>query len=74
MGYYVQTTDRLHEQATPASTWTINHNLGAHPVVDVYILQNSTYEKIIPMEVNHVTANQATIVFSQPFAGYARVR
>jgi hypothetical protein len=56
-------------QSTAASTWTINHNLGFKPSVDVY---NSGSQQI-QAEVSHTSINQTVILLTIPSAGFARL-
>ena len=56
-------------QATPATTWTFNHNLGyLYPTITVYDANNS---QIIPSQVLASSINQLTITFSSARTGYA---
>jgi hypothetical protein len=57
-----------HIQNTPATTWTINHNLGYYPDIHVYSSGGSE----VTAEIVHVSANQALIYFSAPTTGRAR--
>ena len=59
----------VHTQATPANTWTINHNLGYRPAVE--LLDSSNQE--IDAEVSHPNVNQTIIMFSIPLSGLARL-
>lgn len=67
-----------HEQATPASVWTIVHNLSGNgstgiPIVDAFITVNSVVTKIIPVAVTIVDKNTVTLTFSEARSGYAVV-
>lgn len=55
-------------QSTPASTWTVNHNLGFRPDVSI----TSTGGLTVTAEVNHVNSMQLLIIFDIPFSGYVR--
>ncbi|MGQ0622670.1 MAG: hypothetical protein ACT4QA_22650 [Panacagrimonas sp.] len=60
----------LHTQSIASTAWTINHNRGAIPgSVTVYSVGG--------MEVNadviHTSNNQTSILFSSPYAGFARL-
>lgn len=57
----------LHVQSSPASTWTITHNLGARPNIDV--LDSSDNEIIA--DVHHVNTNVAVVTFPSPATGKA---
>jgi len=56
-------------QSTPASTWTINHNLGHVPSVEVF----DSGSQEIEADVTHPTVNRTVIVFSVPLSGFARL-
>lgn len=56
-------------QATPATTWTINHNLGHVPSVEVF----DSGSQEVDADVSHPNLNQTVIVFSVPLAGFARL-
>lgn len=56
-----------HPQVSPATEWTVNHNLGVLPSVTV--LSAGSIE--IEAEIVHVTANQTLIRFNTPQAGMA---
>jgi hypothetical protein len=67
-----------HEQATLANTWTINHKLGGAggagiPIIDVTVLEGSTYQKMIPGVTTMIDANNISITFSEPRVGFAIV-
>jgi hypothetical protein len=59
----------VYTQAVAASTWTINHNLGFVPSVEVF----DSGSQEIEADVSHPTTNQTVIVFSVPLAGFARL-
>ena len=56
-------------QSTPASTWTINHNLGYVPSVELF----DSGSQEIEADVSHPSSNTAVIVFAVPVAGFARL-
>lgn len=58
----------MHNQPSPATQWTINHNLGFYPHVSV--LSSGLVE--VDATVVHVSTNQAIVQFNAPFAGLAR--
>lgn len=58
-----------HSQPTPASTWTINHNLGFKPSVDVF----DAGSREVNVEVLHTSVNQTLVLFVAPNAGFARL-
>lgn len=57
-----------HQQATPATVWTINHNLGKHPSITVL---DSISRMVIGFDVVYSTLNSLTITFSAAFSGTA---
>lgn len=59
----------LHQQPTAASQWTINHNLGFKPSVE---LLNSASQEI-DADVIHTSDNQVLAVFNLPVSGLARL-
>jgi len=56
-------------QTSPALTWTINHNLGHIPSVEVF----DSGSQEVEADVSHPNTNQTVIVFSVPLAGFARL-
>ena len=63
-----------HVQGVASDTWNINHNLNKEIVVnDVYIEHNGFNEKIIPMSVDMVDADNIVITWSKPMTGVARI-
>ena len=59
----------VYEQSAPAVNWTINHNLGYRPSVEV--IDDGSRE--IDGDVYHPTVNQTVIIFNVPVAGSARL-
>ena len=57
----------VHTQSSSASTWTVNHNLGRYPSVDVI---DSAGTQVIG-DIQHTSINQAVLTFDNPFAGKA---
>lgn len=57
------------EQPTPLSTWTINHNLGFKPSVELF---NSGSQEI-DGDVVHTSTNQTIVSFTVPVSGFARL-
>lgn len=53
-------------QLTPASLWTINHNLGYRPQVQVFSVGGLRIEA----DIQHISVNQYQITFVQPVAGF----
>jgi hypothetical protein len=56
-------------QSVAASTWTINHNLGYVPSVEIF----DSGSQEIEADVSHPSVNTAVIVFAVPIAGFARL-
>jgi hypothetical protein len=64
----------VHEQTTPASTWTIEHNLYTRaPIVDTYIMFEGTMQKILPKRVKSLDLNTLEIEWTVPRTGTARI-
>ena len=57
-----------HTQSTLATTWTVNHNLGYHPIVRVFVGN----EEIQPASIVHDSVFKTTITFSEAKTGIAR--
>jgi hypothetical protein len=62
-----------HTQSSPATTWTITHNLGRPPVCEVVVQYNGESQVILPKQVIHTSANEVQIVFSVARSGTARL-
>jgi hypothetical protein len=60
-----------HNQNVASSTWTINHNLGAEPAVDVFLVVNGQAQKAFPMSVTHPSENSTVITWSISRTGIA---
>jgi hypothetical protein len=56
-------------QSSAAATWTINHNLGFKPSVE--LLNSGSQE--IDGDVVHTSANQVVVTFNVPVSGFARL-
>lgn len=56
-------------QAAPAGTWTINHNLGHVPSVEVF----DSGSNEVDADVTHPSTNTTVIMFTIPIAGFARL-
>jgi hypothetical protein len=59
----------VHTQSTPSTTWTINHNLGFRPTVE--LLDAGSQE--IDGEVAHPSVNQTVVTLKPATAGLARL-
>ena len=54
-------------QSTPASTWTINHNLGKIPAITIM----DSSGNVVEGDCQNVSINQAILTFSGAFSGIA---
>lgn len=62
------TTGRhVHTQATPATTWTINHALGGYPAVSVV----DSAKTVVYGEITYISTSQIVVNFSSAFSGSA---
>lgn len=57
-----------HVQSSPSLAWTLNHNLGYYPTIDIF----TPGGKQVVVEVVHVSVNQAQVLFKLPATGSAR--
>lgn len=55
--------------SSPSTTWTINHNLGFKPSVE--LLNSGSQE--IDGDVVHTSVNQTVVTFTAAVAGFARL-
>jgi hypothetical protein len=61
-----------HTQATPSTTWTINHKINTkHAIVDCFIDISSVMTQAIPLSVVSTTAGTTIVTWSAPQSGYA---
>jgi hypothetical protein len=62
-------------QATPALTWTIVHNLGGYPIVDLFVTDPATSQitKIMPISTVYIDNTTIEITFAIARAGTARL-
>ena len=58
-----------HEQNTASKTWTINHNLGYKPVIQLF----DSGSMMVMGTVVNVSNNQTIVTFSKPIIGFARL-
>jgi hypothetical protein len=58
-----------HLEPIASSIWTINHNLGFRPIVQVYTLGGS----VLVCDILQASINQVILNFSTPIAGYAQL-
>lgn len=59
----------VYQQTAPATTWTINHNLGYKPSVE--LLDSGSQE--IDGDVSHPSDNQTVVTLNPASAGLARL-
>lgn len=59
----------VHSQPSSSATWTINHNLGYVPSIELF----DSGSQEIEATVTHPSINQAVILFTIPSAGFARL-
>ena len=64
---YPRATRYVHTQGTPATTWTINHNLNGYPSVMVV----DSAKTVVFGEINYASTSQVVVNFSSAFSGYA---
>lgn len=58
----------VHTQSSASATWTINHNLGSFPSVELMTLGGVEMDGAI----QHTSPNQTVITFNTPQTGIAR--
>lgn len=58
-----------HVQGSASNTWTINHNLGYRPSVELFTTGGVEFEA----EVIHTTVNQCIVYLATAIAGSARL-
>lgn len=58
-----------HTQSTPSTTWTINHNLGYRPSVELRTTGGQEFDA----DIQHPTVNQVVVTLNTALAGYARL-
>lgn len=63
----------VHTQTSPASTWTITHNLGCKPQFDLVLEVNGQNLKAYPEGAVHTDDNTLTLTFSTNRTGVVRV-
>ena len=60
-------------QSDTAAVWTIEHNLGGMPAIDVTVNVNGQVQKILPLKVEATDDNTLAVHFSSPQTGTARL-
>ena len=58
-----------HQQTTASTTWTINHNLGFRPSVELL----DSGSQVIEGDVSHPSINQTVVTLNLATAGLARL-
>lgn len=58
----------VHTQSSPSATWTINHNLGFRPAIELYTTGGVEFIG----EILHTSLNQAIVYLASALAGTAR--
>lgn len=61
------TRRHVHTQASPSTTWVINHTLGGKPSVTVV----DSADTMVIGEVTYNSNSQVTVEFTAAFSGYA---
>lgn len=62
-----------HTQSSPATTWTIDHNLGRYPIVDVVIDFGGSTQQVQPKSIVSTSTNQVVVTFTTAHSGTARL-
>jgi hypothetical protein len=58
-------------QSTASTTWSINHNFGAFPMIEVFAYDDAgVLQKAFPWAVDQVDVNNLTISWTSPRHGY----
>ena len=62
-------TAYVHNQASASFVWTINHNLGYRPAVELFDSGSQEFDA----QVSHPTVNQTVVTMSVATSGFARL-
>jgi len=62
-----------HTQTTPATEWTVTHDLDRYVVSDVFFDVGGTLEKILPASVRYIDSNNIKVFFTEPQIGKVKV-
>lgn len=57
----------VHDQTSPSSTWTIDHNMGKYPSVAIV----DSGKTVVYGNIQYININSLVITFSLPFGGWA---
>lgn len=61
-----------HTQSTPSITWTIVHNLGTKPLVELFVYDsNGDLQKAWPLAMEHSDDDTVVVTWSQGRTGFA---
>lgn len=60
----------LHTQGSASVEWTVNHNKGFKPVLQIL----SVGGVVVEADISHITDNQTKVFFAAPYSGYAVAR
>lgn len=60
-----------HIQSDESAEWTINHQMGRFPVIDVYVTSGGTTKIVFPSKVEVIDDQSCKISFSIPRSGIA---
>lgn len=60
-----------HVQDQPLATWRIYHEQVGYPVIDVFVTENNTVQKILPSGIVYIDDNTIDVEFSEPRSGFA---
>lgn len=62
-----------HVQSVASSTWTINHNLGHKPSIEVVVDVGGQRQVILPSRITNQTDDILVVSFTSPYTGSARL-
>jgi hypothetical protein len=65
----VEVRQLRYTQSTPSSTWTINHNFGFEPQVQIF----NSGSQLVNANITHLSVNQTVVQFTVPTSGFARL-
>ena len=58
-------------QSAPQITWTIVHNLGSKPMVELFVNDDGVLKKAWPLSMEHVDDDTVVVTWSQGRSGQA---
>ena len=62
-----------HVQSTPNTVWTINHNFGFKPLVEIQVYDDAVLKKAYPLNLEHVDDNTVVITWTVARTGFATI-